>query len=1138
MKKFGYIYKYSLSERLGILVFGTWKIKNDWKSYIKNTPILFSANDLLSEVSTGQLVYFDYDGKKASNIERASLSNFKVEYINNIIRCKDGESEYTFYDENTLISFECLDNIIIPDEDKNRRDKIANDEVVEDYLDEDDYSGIDLDYLDEDDYSDIDLDYLDEDDQTGYFSIGENDLKFTNEATNNLPESIIELFNCFGKYTHNGRKESTLLDVFDLSLWIDSDVLNADYYGEKVEELISLYDLFVLRKRYDRKGNEINVKIDNDCISPMWSLLLSKFSERDLRKILYVASKLQPAMPIKFCKKNIDVLKEDYGMPNVEICKLYCLDKISNAKNISDYKDIKHKFYIYRHCNAAHREGEGVQMCQMGTRRIKYLEKRLETQYENIIKCNVIAQLKVLSDDANVVNKIWDCTTDEFNNIGLFFEKYNNLRNNFLRNNVCEEIIESYENLPQLYKDALKSSLLDCVNKSVISATESEDLTPFRISYHIELLGSWIFESTKQKVKELVNDRFSNLNDIEDLSDAYKAHYITSMQYYYKYKELTNDFSTHQLLSELYDYKLRDSPMVIQWYVVSKIIRQFGFQSLSEYNYDNNVNSICNIRSLLKWFVDYGNLKDIVLKKAEEKICSVLSNTEKWTLFKDKIIQSPGIENIRKHLDNAYKKKSKNNELFKHVCFQDVMLSDAFSAKDLETKLFIADNLDASHQYLMQQKVTGFLKLYLWQKQPSTNFDWNLIKSHFYELPSEAQIRTLRFIFGKIASGDLLLSVDELYSEFVETITPACPAICGILFMLKEKKNDINVRITSSMIESVIGEEQKQRFYFLKESKELFYPCNGYLAISAIKYDIDYQSFNGILTKENKNNELYYVISFYESPVDLFGGEIDWLLDSEFTEVAKQVLIRNTNAEVINGKYYIHESQEFFVKQFVLAYEIDDKCGLVSDKEKMIEIGYLPRNNVYQPLYTNYIRKYAESDNSICRCGNFGGSDPQYNIPFFWCNKKICVRRGHFLLPPSEWENYRFADLLFIALGQSSDSRETVWRVNSEISQFICDYMHIFSSNDRNIYSKPLSGEEEIGIWDETSSVYRNICDDEEEYEEYDESESGYETYLSEQDEPTYDKYNGSYAQDVMGYSDDDIDTIFDGDPDAYWNID
>lgn len=33
-------------------------------------------------------------------------------------------------------------------------------------------------------------------------------------------------------------------------------------------------------------------------------------------------------------------------------------------------------------------------------------------------------------------------------------------------------------------------------------------------------------------------------------------------------------------------------------------------------------------------------------------------------------------------------------------------------------------------------------------------------------------------------------------------------------------------------------------------------------------------------------------------------------------------------------------------------------------------------------------------------------------------------------------------------------------------------------------------------------------------------------------------RYSGSWAHDEEGYSDDDIDTIFDGDPDAYWNID
>ena len=33
-------------------------------------------------------------------------------------------------------------------------------------------------------------------------------------------------------------------------------------------------------------------------------------------------------------------------------------------------------------------------------------------------------------------------------------------------------------------------------------------------------------------------------------------------------------------------------------------------------------------------------------------------------------------------------------------------------------------------------------------------------------------------------------------------------------------------------------------------------------------------------------------------------------------------------------------------------------------------------------------------------------------------------------------------------------------------------------------------------------------------------------------------EFEGSYAQDVMGYSDDVINDAFDGDPEVYWNID
>lgn len=1115
---------------MGILVFGVWKVKNSWGPTIRNTPILFSDNDLLSKVSIGQLVFFDFndDDKTATNIERASLSNFKVDFINSIERCGEQESEYSFYNDNTKISFEYLETIIIPEEKKvipeTKQESSEEDFSLDDVLDE------------EDDYFDIDLDLFEEEDSKSLIPT-ENEIKNLIENSDSLPESIDELFNCFGKYKHR-IYDSIIIDVFDLSLWVDQDILKDKYYGMNVEELKFLYDIFVMRKHYDQKGNVINYKPANDVISSKWALLLAKLSDSDLEILLYSAPKLQPALPKEFCKKNLGLLTDDYGMPDVEICELHCLHKISNTNTVSGYKDLKHRLFVYCHCGTKHLEGEGTPMCQMGKRRINNLEKRLDLQYENVIKQNVISQLTKICNDANAVNEIKKATSDEFNSIGLFLENFYTLRNNFLRYNVCKKTFESYEQLPKLYKDALMTSLLNCVNESAIFATKSKYLSPFSLGYEMEKLSGWILDSTKQQIKELINEKFSNLDDLEDLNDAYKYDYITSKQYFKRYKQLTSDFNTFQFLKELSNWKIENSPLTIQWYVVSNIIKKLGYNSLKSFNYVeiDCYHAISGIRSLLNWLNNYGHLKDIVLKKAEEAICSVLSDDERWTLFEEKIIKSPGDANIRKRLDIAYKKKYANKELFKHKCFQDAMLSDVDKVKKPEVLLFIADNLDSRHQYMMQQKATDFLKLYLWQKQPSGNIDWDLVKSHFYKMSAKAQIRTLRYIFGQMASGESNLVVDDLYSELVETSTPACPAVCGVLFILKEKKYDINISITSTMVEAVIGEDQEHRFNFLKDSRELFYPCNGYLAITQNQQDIEYLSFNGILKKEIKDDTLFYVITFHDTPVNLFGRTIEWL-DSEEVDTAIQVLKRNCDVEIVNGKYYIPESLEFFVKQFVIAYNIDDKCGLLSDKERMIELGYLPRNNAVQPLYTNCLRKYEDSEYYICRCGCSGCLDPNNGFPFYWCKKKICVRRAHFFLPSSEWERFRFADFLFIALGQNSSERESVWLVNAEISQFICDYFKIFKLNERNISSTPLNVSEEKGIWDKDSSTYRDIYDDEEyNDEEYDDGD--YDDYSHDYEEPTYDRYNGSYAQDEMGYSDDDIDTIFDGDPEAYWNID
>lgn len=49
---------------------------------------------------------------------------------------------------------------------------------------------------------------------------------------------------------------------------------------------------------------------------------------------------------------------------------------------------------------------------------------------------------------------------------------------------------------------------------------------------------------------------------------------------------------------------------------------------------------------------------------------------------------------------------------------------------------------------------------------------------------------------------------------------------------------------------------------------------------------------------------------------------------------------------------------------------------------------------------------------------------------------------------------------------------------------------------------------------------------------------SSHSSYESDNYGSHYGEYAGSYAQDVMGYSDDVINDAFDGEPDVYWNID
>lgn len=68
---------------------------------------------------------------------------------------------------------------------------------------------------------------------------------------------------------------------------------------------------------------------------------------------------------------------------------------------------------------------------------------------------------------------------------------------------------------------------------------------------------------------------------------------------------------------------------------------------------------------------------------------------------------------------------------------------------------------------------------------------------------------------------------------------------------------------------------------------------------------------------------------------------------------------------------------------------------------------------------------------------------------------------------------------------------------------------------------------------DKNGKEFKEISEDEFNNEEFEEDYDNWEL-----ERPSYGRYAGTWAQDHEGYSDDDIDTIFDGEPDAYWNID
>ena len=204
---------------------------------------------------------------------------------------------------------------------------------------------------------------------------------------------------------------------------------------------------------------------------------------------------------------------------------------------------------------------------------------------------------------------------------------------------------------------------------------------------------------------------------------------------------------------------------------------------------------------------------------------------------------------------------------------------------------------------------------------------------------------------------------------------------------------------------------------------------------------------------------------------------------------------------------------------------------------KLFSYGY-PRKNDAVSTYIRYKFKVINANGSFVLDQEFDGivvsTDNQY-ITVRDREKGYAVydRSGNEIVP---FGRYNWIDgfdrgLSRVKVGKvtkgiaNSDNKWGIININGE------EVLSLEYTNIWNFYGKRRpttivekgTKKEEINllglIQESPTALYNASSDDDYDFDRY-----GY--------------YAGSYAQDVMGYSDDLIDDAFDGDPEAYWNID
>ena len=626
MKTLGYIYRYNDEEQMGILAYG----HKSGPYWVK--PILFTKTDCLSPIKTGQLVYFDLlDDKTVNNIERASLSNFKKDVVEDLVSCYDNKHKIEWYDI-THIQFEDISKLKVK-------------EIIEDSLtSKDSENTLDLSSSNMDDDSKgwvirhnhsnkkLNKDPLLDDDIFNelFEEFSKSSLSKKEPESEDpfdyiyskgykpisLPEDISSLYNLFGGDQHYSevrwnsgsyKSDTIVIDLLDIKNWFDKKMIKDEsYYANSLEHILEIFDLFVNKRR----DAEIEAYKDyNDSISPYWKYILSDISNDGLKEICSKEPLLQPAFPRKFCLDNLNLLSLSYGFPSISVCEQHIRYRVNNIKETSEYVYLRDKIKASIHCTVEHIKDEGIPLCKVKKKVLRECQQLLDYNYHKLVLPPLKDKITLISNNQingeKAISNLVNCKDYEYLlKLGVFVDKYEHLLDNCFTFYFIEKFISLFDGLKDEdrnhFEIPVKKRISECFMK--IAEDEIEEKETFSLSYNIKKYSEFINPDTIETIKIKANPVFSNLDDLEKLKEAYDGSFITEEQYVKRYMYLTKNYSLYQLLKEISNHKKK--PLLIQEYILKQIILNSDFEELKKqgvYYLHIDYQTINDVETLLSW---------------------------------------------------------------------------------------------------------------------------------------------------------------------------------------------------------------------------------------------------------------------------------------------------------------------------------------------------------------------------------------------------------------------------------------------------------------------------------------------------------------------------------------------------------